>query len=83
MEIRQVEVAVIGAGTAGLEARRAAAKADASTLLINAGPWGTTCVRAGCMPSKLLLAAPGRPATPGARVSSGSRRDRSGSTGAR
>ena len=48
---------MIGAGTAGLTARRAAVKAGARVVLINAGPWGTTCVRLGCMPSKLLLAA--------------------------
>lgn len=54
---KDVDVAVIGAGTAGLAARRAAAEAGARTLLIEAGPWGTTCVRAGCMPSKLLLTA--------------------------
>lgn len=54
---KEVDVAVIGAGTAGLAARRAAAEAGARTVLIEAGPWGTTCVRAGCMPSKLLLIA--------------------------
>jgi dihydrolipoamide dehydrogenase len=57
MDIKQTDVAVIGGGTAGLEARRAAMKAGARVLLINDGPWGTTCVRSGCMPSKLLLAA--------------------------
>ncbi|MGI9168958.1 MAG: FAD-dependent oxidoreductase, partial [Caulobacteraceae bacterium] len=51
------DVAVIGAGTAGLAARRAAVEAGARTLLIEAGPGGTTCARVGCMPSKLLLAA--------------------------
>jgi dihydrolipoamide dehydrogenase len=53
----EVDVAVIGGGTAGLAARKAAVRAGARVLLINAGPWGTTCVRAGCMPSKLLLVA--------------------------
>lgn len=57
MEDLQTDVAVIGAGTAGLTARRAAVKAGARTLIVESGPWGTTCVRAGCMPSKLLLAA--------------------------
>lgn len=51
----QVDVAVIGGGTAGLAARRAAAGAGARTVLVQDGPWGTTCVRVGCMPSKLLL----------------------------
>lgn len=55
--IRQVDVAVIGAGSAGLGARRVAAKEGASTLLIEADRYGTTCARVGCMPSKLLIAA--------------------------
>lgn len=51
------DVAVIGAGTAGLAARDAATEAGASTLLIEVGPYGTTCARVGCMPSKLLIEA--------------------------
>ena len=57
METRTVDVAVIGAGTAGLNAQRAASKAGARALLIERGPLGTTCARVGCMPSKLLIAA--------------------------
>jgi dihydrolipoamide dehydrogenase len=57
MEERNVDVAVIGAGTAGISARREAMKAGARVLLIEAGPYGTTCARVGCMPSKLLIAA--------------------------
>lgn len=53
----QVDVAVIGAGSAGLGARRTAEKHGASTVLIESGPYGTTCARVGCMPSKLLIAA--------------------------
>ncbi|MEP7208970.1 MAG: dihydrolipoyl dehydrogenase [Casimicrobiaceae bacterium] len=52
-----VEVAVIGAGTAGLAAYRAAVTAGKRTVLIEGGPYGTTCARVGCMPSKLLIAA--------------------------
>src|SRR5512141_2681230 len=52
-----VEVAVIGAGTAGLAAYRSAVAAGARTVLIEGGPYGTTCARVGCMPSKLLIAA--------------------------
>jgi dihydrolipoamide dehydrogenase len=52
-----VDVAVIGAGTAGLAAYRAATKRGARVVLIEAGPYGTTCARVGCMPSKLLVAA--------------------------
>lgn len=51
------DVAIIGAGTAGLGAFRAATANGAHALLIEAGPGGTTCAREGCMPSKLLLAA--------------------------
>lgn len=57
MSLKKVDVAVIGGGTAGLAARRAAEKAGASTVLIDPGPLGTTCARSGCMPSKLLIAA--------------------------
>src|SRR6185312_10220614 len=53
----EVDVAVIGAGTAGLGAYRAARAAGARTVLIESGPYGTTCARVGCMPSKLLIAA--------------------------
>ncbi len=52
-----VDVAVIGAGTAGLAAYRAALATTPRVLLIEAGAYGTTCARVGCMPSKLLIAA--------------------------
>ncbi len=51
------DVAVIGAGTAGLAAERAARANGASTLLIDPHFNGTTCANVGCMPSKLLIAA--------------------------
>ncbi|MFM0335949.1 dihydrolipoyl dehydrogenase [Paraburkholderia fungorum] len=57
MKTVQVDVAVIGAGSAGLPAYRAAKAAGASAILIEGGPHGTTCARVGCMPSKLLIAA--------------------------
>ncbi|SAK52984.1 dihydrolipoamide dehydrogenase [Caballeronia pedi] len=53
----RVDVAVIGAGTAGMAAFRAARLAGANAVLIESGELGTTCARVGCMPSKLLLAA--------------------------
>lgn len=53
----QVDVAVIGGGTAGLAAYRAAKAHTPSVVLIEGGPYGTTCARVGCMPSKLLIAA--------------------------
>jgi len=57
MKSLQVDVAVIGAGTAGLSAYRAAKAAGASVAMIEGGDYGTTCARVGCMPSKLLIAA--------------------------
>jgi dihydrolipoamide dehydrogenase len=53
----QVDVAIIGAGTAGLAAYHAVKAAGASTVIIEGGEYGTTCARVGCMPSKLLIAA--------------------------
>ena len=53
----QCDVAIIGAGTAGLAAQRSARKLGASTLLIDPEFRGTTCAATGCMPSKLLIAA--------------------------
>ncbi|MES2017022.1 MAG: dihydrolipoyl dehydrogenase [Pseudomonadota bacterium] len=52
-----VDVAVIGTGTAGLSAYRAARAQGKHAVLIERGPYGTTCARVGCMPSKLLIAA--------------------------
>ena len=52
-----VDVAVIGAGTAGLAAYRTARAAGANAVIIEGGAYGTTCARVGCMPSKLLIAA--------------------------
>ncbi len=57
MKTLKTDVAVIGAGSAGLNAYRAARAAGAEVLMIEGGPYGTTCARVGCMPSKLLIAA--------------------------
>ena len=57
MKQRRVDVAIIGAGSAGLAAYRAARNWTNSLVLIEGGPYGTTCARVGCMPSKLLIAA--------------------------
>lgn len=51
------EVAIIGAGTAGLAALREVRKKTDSFVIINDGPYGTTCARVGCMPSKALIEA--------------------------
>jgi dihydrolipoamide dehydrogenase len=53
----KTDVAIIGAGTAGLAAYRAVLREGKQALLIEGGPYGTTCARVGCMPSKLLIAA--------------------------
>lgn len=52
---KQVDVAIIGAGTAGLSALAQAKKAGKSFVIINGGHWGTTCARVGCMPSKAFI----------------------------
>ncbi len=57
MKVINVDVAIIGAGTAGMGAYRAAVKHTDKVLLIEGGSYGTTCARVGCMPSKLLIAA--------------------------
>ncbi|MBV7298789.1 dihydrolipoyl dehydrogenase [Enterovibrio paralichthyis] len=57
MKTLNVDVAVIGGGTAGLGAYRAAKAHTDSVVIIEGGPYGTTCARVGCMPSKLLIAA--------------------------
>ncbi len=57
MNLIDVDVAVIGAGTAGLAAYRAAKAAGATAVIVEGGSHGTTCARVGCMPSKLLIAA--------------------------
>jgi len=57
MRTINTNVAIIGAGTAGLGAYRAARAEGATAAIIEGGPYGTTCARVGCMPSKLLIAA--------------------------
>ncbi len=57
MKQLQTDVVVIGAGTAGLSAYRNAKQFTPNVLMIESGPYGTTCARVGCMPSKLLIAA--------------------------
>jgi dihydrolipoamide dehydrogenase len=53
----ETDVAIIGAGTAGMSAYRAALEHTPRVLVIESGVYGTTCARVGCMPSKLLIAA--------------------------
>jgi dihydrolipoamide dehydrogenase len=53
----EADVAVIGGGTAGMTAYKAARARGKRAVLIEGGVFGTTCARVGCMPSKLLIAA--------------------------
>jgi len=52
---RIVDVAIIGSGTAGLNAMAQVQQAGKTFVLINGGEPGTTCARVGCMPSKALI----------------------------
>jgi dihydrolipoamide dehydrogenase len=52
---REVEVAIIGAGSAGLYALSQVRRHTGSYLLFDGGTLGTTCARVGCMPSKVLI----------------------------
>ena len=52
-----LDVIIIGAGTAGLTALRAVKKHTERFVIVNDGPYGTTCARVGCMPSKVLIEA--------------------------
>ncbi|OYU14009.1 MAG: dihydrolipoyl dehydrogenase [Alphaproteobacteria bacterium PA4] len=53
----QADVVIIGAGSAGMSAYKAARRFTDSILVIEGAAYGTTCARVGCMPSKLLIAA--------------------------
>ncbi|MCD6535057.1 MAG: dihydrolipoyl dehydrogenase [Deltaproteobacteria bacterium] len=55
--MREVEYLIVGVGTAGLGAYSRIRRKSNSLLLIQHGPFGTTCARVGCMPSKMLVTA--------------------------
>lgn len=55
MNERQVDVAIIGAGSAGLYALGQVRRSGKRFVLINGGELGTTCARVGCMPSKAIV----------------------------
>lgn len=55
MRAKPLDVAIIGAGTAGLSARAEVAQVTDSYRVFDPGPYGTLCARAACMPSKALL----------------------------
>ncbi|TCM68156.1 dihydrolipoamide dehydrogenase [Acinetobacter calcoaceticus] len=54
------DIIIIGAGTAGISAYKEAVKYTKNILIINQGPWDTTCARVGCMPSKVLISSANR-----------------------
>ena len=51
----EVDVAIIGAGTAGLSAMAEVRRATENFVVIDGGPLGTMCARVGCMPSKVMI----------------------------
>ena len=53
--MREVDIAILGAGTAGLTAMGIIRKQTDNFVMINAGKYGTICARVGCMPSKVLI----------------------------
>lgn len=53
----EVDLAVIGGGTAGLSAAQAAQHGGHQVLLVSEGPLGGECTWSGCVPSKALLEA--------------------------
>jgi len=56
-EMLNVDICVIGAGSAGLSVAAGAAQMGASTVLIEKHKMGGDCLNTGCVPSKALLAA--------------------------
>ncbi len=52
---KDVEIAIIGSGSAGLYAMPMVRKSRKEFVVINGGAYGTTCARVGCMPSKALI----------------------------
>ena len=55
MQDYDLDVAILGAGTAGMAAYREAIKQTDRVALIDGGPLGTTCARVGRWASKWLI----------------------------
>lgn len=53
--MREVDVAILGAGSAGLFALSQVKRQTDNYVLIDGGELGTTCARVGCMPSKVMI----------------------------
>jgi dihydrolipoamide dehydrogenase len=60
MVVLKKKIAIIGAGSAGMSAYRAAMEHTSDIVLIEEHRYGTMCARSGCMPSKLLITASDR-----------------------
>ena len=54
-----VELLVVGGGTAGIVAARTAVQLGADVLLVESDRTGGECLWTGCVPSKALLSATG------------------------
>jgi len=54
-EERQVDVAIIGCGSAGLYTLSKVRPTGKSVVMVDGGELGTTCARVGCMPSKAAI----------------------------
>ena len=52
----QFDLVVVGAGSGGFAAARAARALGASVAMVDRGPLGGLCILRGCMPSKTLIA---------------------------
>lgn len=53
--MKTIDVAIIGAGSAGIAARSEVARSTDNYVVIDNGALGTTCARVGCMPSKAFI----------------------------
>lgn len=53
--MRHIDIAIIGAGHAGLNALKAVRRTNSTWVMISAGELGTTCAQTGCMPSKVII----------------------------
>ncbi len=60
MAANRYDLIVVGAGSGGIAAARAARYRGASVAMISDGPIGGDCTWTGCVPSKALLAAAGQ-----------------------
>jgi glutathione reductase (NADPH) len=59
MNMREVDLMVLGAGSGGVRAARLAAQTGARVAVAESGPTGGTCVNVGCIPKKLYSYAAG------------------------